>query len=1237
MRRFIPLLFLLFCSGLSAQYVRIGDASYAGTIAGPFALSTTQTNYVTRFAYIFPRTVIGNIKHGDSITSLEFMRIAGNIPNSNTNLTLYVRNTSLSDFGTGKIYWPSEISTATKVFNQNPNSVINGSEGFQKIPFNITPYMYDTTKGDNFELLVEYKQTAIQPSVLYWYFEDGSTVSGYVKDQCKSSISVTANDSLGSGSDVHPTIVFNFPRYDKDVAVVKLYTLGKLPVPLGNPDSVQALVRNVGKKAQKGMKIAARIKGPNKSLKDTATFDIGLGEVKYIRLPSLNASIKGLDTFYASIAGDANTSNDTAISYRYCNENIYSYRDVTKSPDPGGIGFNGTTGDFVARFFSNKPKNINQITVNFAITGRPFKIGIWNTKSNNTPGNLVFLSDSLTTVGGNYILDLKTPVVVSGSFFVGVRQLNTNNVAFGYQTEDPPRPNTFFYTSPAGDTSWSDFYPDAPFKFLIEPRLQGDTDLTVTSADAPKDSIDMYVTDSVAPACKIANIGVKSILDSFRIYCEILQYGKSLYKRSIRDTISAGQKRSYTFPKDFIPKNFGEHEVWFYTRHAKDQIRDNDTLRRKFYVGVKKDVILQTVYEPSNGTVYEFNRDTFMPVAAVQNIGYDPTPTFVARCLIKKGKTVIYNQTQSLNLPKFQSKILAWPTYTCKDTGILDVYFITEMAGDRKRFNDTAVRRVYVSKTYDVGVDSIAVPDKSVFQTPGKTLRPKVHIYNDGIAFLNGARCWYTINSAYTTQVWTDTQNFVNLLGRESTWLFFNKTFTPTKKGLYRMVCYIRYPGDLIHSNDSLVININVGYPYDYAGISVLYPKITDTLSGGAGPYAPKMRVKNNGFVKNSDQIPVVFQIWKNSLRVYQDIKTVNADTGAISDITFASTFNPQNSGEYNIISFANYSSDLYRKNDTILSKFIVTVARDAWVKSIDTPLLSDEYHAKSSSIKPIATIENNGRLKIAPVRIYAEIYKGNTLLSYQFLDDSLEGYASKQLHFQTAFQPQDSGTYRLLVHTFSQKDQNIFNDSSTSFFRVTKGPDMKVVKWIQPLEANVYQNNTNPVQPGVELANIGTDTGKKSGTLYMRIWRSSGAQEMVSDTIAFSNIAMADKDTIYSAKSLSFATPDVYFMKAWLKNADNYPENDTITALYSVVLNGISNYSKHKVLAYPNPVKQTLWLNGDVAVTRVRISDASGKIVAEWEASSIQKADFGNLSKGIYLVSIWQQESITTIRVIKD
>ncbi|MBM3438327.1 MAG: hypothetical protein FJX91_04250, partial [Bacteroidetes bacterium] len=80
----LGLILLVFSSEASAQYVKIGDGSYAGTLGGPMVASTIRDTQTSRFAYIIPRAVLGNMVHHDTLVSMEFYRVAGSAPNTST-------------------------------------------------------------------------------------------------------------------------------------------------------------------------------------------------------------------------------------------------------------------------------------------------------------------------------------------------------------------------------------------------------------------------------------------------------------------------------------------------------------------------------------------------------------------------------------------------------------------------------------------------------------------------------------------------------------------------------------------------------------------------------------------------------------------------------------------------------------------------------------------------------------------------------------------------------------------------------------------------------------------------------------------------------------------------------------------------------------------------------------------------------------------------------------------------
>ena len=1220
-RRLITGLFLLCSAPLFSQFVQIGEGYFLGTQAGPLVISTTSANYGCRFAYIFPKSVLGNMKHGDSLESMEFLRSSGAAIGTGTQMSIWLKNTSRSDFGSGRISFSGETGSAAMVYNSTPANELGSNEEFYRFPFSLRKYVFDTTNGDNLVVLIEFSQSVIQPGTVNFYFESSATVAGYSANQTKSFTGWPLPDSLGTSSEYHPTVIFNYPRFDFDAAAIKLYTLGKLPVPLGNPDSVKLLVRNVGKKNLSSAKVRTLLKGTNTG-SDSTAFNLARGAQAFLNLPSLSPSKKGLDTVFA-ITVDNNGSNNTVRSYRQNNENIYSYRDMTLPPAPGGIGFNGATGDFVARFFSNKSKAINQVTVAFAVAGRSFRVGIWdNSGRKGRPGRLLYQSNILNTVTGNYILDLASPVSVNGTFYVGVRQLGTTNVAFGYQDENPVRPNTFFYATPTGDTNWVDFAPNAPFKFIIEPRLQGDTDLMAVSADFPKDSIDRFTMDTMAPQGTIANIGAKSLKDSFSIRCEISVFGKVVYQHTLRDTLSAGRRRTYTFPKKFYPQDFGEHLIKIIVSAKGDFINDNDTASRKFFVGVKKDVMASSVFDPYTGAIYEYMRDTFMPIATIQNPGYDNTTTFNARCKVVKGSKVLYDKTISLSLPKFQSKILSWPTYRCTDTGRLTVIFTAEMTGDKQPLNDTQKVSVFVLKSYDLGVDSVASPMKNFFYPVAKPILLRPRVYNDGLLNIGAARLSVRISSAYTQSVYHDTFVYP-LAGKDGYVVSMPRTFTPTRKGIYRAVFKVYHPLDYLKSNDSIVQDFFVGNPYDYATLSVTYPTSKDTMSLGTGPHTPKMRIANLGFVKNSDAVPFVCQVWYGTKRIYQDIKTTSLDTGQALEFDMQKALNPINAGSYRVIAYTNYVSDVNRKNDTALSSFTVVVGKDAGVVSIDTPAAGQKVYARETFFDVHTTISSNAREALGTVRTTAEVLgNNNNILSQSFRLDTLSlAKMEKKVVLKDLLLP-DSGNYRLRVRVSSAQDQNPLNDTLITTIRGVRRHDLAWVAFETPTTGQWLLNTSGNAKLKASLIQAGEDTSAYNGKAIFRVLDSSSGTVIFADTGSFFNLRKGTALSATSSKMFPFVIAGSFRADAVLeKFTDLFPENDTLRTHFRVVYNAVSSLPNIEFMLYPNPGNDRLVVSAKEAVRSMMLRDLSGKLIQ----SELGAGPYAThtLSPGIYIVEL--------------
>ncbi len=1228
--------FLLLTQSATAQYVKIGDGSYAGTLGGPMVASTSRDTQTSRFAYIIPKSALGNMIHLDTLTSIEFYRVSGSAPNTSTDCKIWLNNTSRGDFGTGKLHFPTESNNAQLVFSGRPSSYIGGTEKFYKIPLNNKPYVFDTTLGDNLVLLVEYSQTKKQNSVLQWYFEGPATVSAYALNQVKYGIGISPIDSLPSSSSYHPTIIFNYPKFNQDLAIIKVYTLGKIPLPLGKPDSVQALVRNVGKKTISGFPVYTNSIGYNKQ-KDSFQVTLLPGEELFVNVPSLNPLNGGLDSIYVTCK-DKNNSNNSGVSFRLGNPNVYSYRDVTLSPAPGGIGFNGTTGDFVARFFSNSPKYINQVTVAFGSGGEPFKVGIWRCDSiTKKPGTLIYQSDSLTSKAGNYILDFKKPVAINGSFFVGVRQLGTSNVAFGYQTETPVRPKTFYYVEPLGTTNWVDFAPDAPFKFLIEPRLQADIDVAAISIDQPRDSINKYNKDTIAPEGIVGNIGVQNAKDSFDIRCEIWFGANKQYAQTIRDTLSSGQKRKYTFPRTFIPSAYGEHKVWLIVKKLGDQVSDNDTQTRFFYVGVKRDVMINSVYEPGEGSGYNYKTDTIMPMANIQNVGYDNSPTFTVRCRMFQGTKVVYNQTQFLTLPKFQSKILFWPTYKCSDTGKIKVVFTTEMATDAYKPNDTQSRTIFIRKIVDIGIDSLTSPSETTFHKPGSALPIKYFIYNDGLVAAFNVPFYCAIYGPGGNRLYYDSVK-VYLQGLFGTYLTMPKNFTPSKLGQYKLVVKTRYNLDLFNENDSMVRYFNVGKPHDFKAIEIKRPSKGEVVSIGKPSIAPKFAIQNLGYLKNTG--PAVCEVFYKGNRIYYDIKNITLDTGKTDTVVFAATLRPMNVGEFTIRCYANLGSDLDRSNDTLVHEFNAVVGRDAYPMAVRTFNDSSTFDLSDTLQWADVTIENQGADSIRKVLVNISIFENGQRTAFVSQVTQLAGKQVGQLRFNLQHRFSRVGIANLLVYTSSFEDQNIFNDSLWKPLNIALFQDLKLIKAAQPDKSSKLVKNDSIRYPRVQYTNVGQKNPNYENRIIYQVSQPSSGKVLFLDTLSVGSINVGDTAWTSSTKALTFSEAGAYLMTCFLEQSkDGVTSNDTLQYILFVeeAVNTVDLACEWRI--YPNPANDVLEIQSRHSDHEMHLElvDVNGRLVyQESFTNSIHQINTKAFASGFYALKLHsEKESITRSIVI--
>lgn len=125
-----------------------------------------------------------------------------------------------------------------------------------------------------------------------------------------------------------------------------------------------------------------------------------------------------------------------------------------------------------------------------------------------------------------------------------------------------------------------------------------------------------------------------------------------------------------------------------------------------------------------------------------------------------------------------------------------------------------------------------------------------------------------------------------------------------------------------------------------------------------------------------------------------------------------------------------------------------------------------------------------------------------------------------------------------------------------------------------------------------------------------------------------------------YETASVSFKVPadGVYYIafRAFSDADQFYLSLDNIIVTKESLATQETN--KTKLAFFPNPVKDILNIQNDSKISTIKIYDLTGKelIKKEVDAKNVH-VDVSNLPKGIYMVRVASENSIRTIKVIKD
>lgn len=365
----------------------------------------------------------------------------------------------------------------------------------------------------------------------------------------------------------------------KDAKVTEVYTFGKLPIPYAVPHSVRANISNDGIDTLFNQWVRVNVTGANTFSDSTQIAMIPPNGSANVTLPAFNPTNPGTNNVVVSVPPDSTNSNNSKTFTQLVTNNSYAYADPTQ-PAIGGVGYNGNSGDFVAKYPLAGSNSINQVGVNFFVGGNTYQIVIYD-NVNDTPGVLLWNSSTMTSVAGVNTIPVNPAVAVSGTFYVGVRQIGTNNVSFAYQSENPIRDQTFFYKA-VTVSSWTDFAAtNSAFRFMVEPRLTLANDVGMTDVITPCNQV-VQNSSPFAPVVTIYNYGLNAQAN-IPVTCSIT--GPTTYSQTttFAGPIASNGSATLSFPT-FNPTTAGTYTMRAWSSLGTDAERGNDTLTYSFTV-----------------------------------------------------------------------------------------------------------------------------------------------------------------------------------------------------------------------------------------------------------------------------------------------------------------------------------------------------------------------------------------------------------------------------------------------------------------------------------------------------------------------------------------------------------------------------------------------------------------------------------------------------------------------------
>ncbi len=250
-----------------------------------------------------------------------------------------------------------------------------------------------------------------------------------------------------------------------DIAVRAVYALGKVATPGAVPQAVRVYLANLGTAAQTNVAVTLTISGANTYTATGTVASLPVGAAGTLSFAAAPATlVAGTNTVTVSVAADDNSGNNAMSVQQLVTTNRLSHLAPNLPTDGAISGSNMAAGSVLTAKYTVPTTStvyLSEAQLSFAsVTGSPttaYQVVVQDaTGANGTPGAVLYTSPTQNRpAAGGAATVLLPAIAVSGSFFVGIKEIGTTGAAIATQAETPLR-NTTFYYSGTGAAPWTD-------------------------------------------------------------------------------------------------------------------------------------------------------------------------------------------------------------------------------------------------------------------------------------------------------------------------------------------------------------------------------------------------------------------------------------------------------------------------------------------------------------------------------------------------------------------------------------------------------------------------------------------------------------------------------------------------------------------------------------------------------------------------------------------------------------